>query len=81
MTIDNRIMIEFADWVLEVVDSGLTVNNALAQDKIAELVLKYAEEIEDEDDEGWEEDDDYNEDIGRGSPSLSKLILSEIELR
>lgn len=80
MKIDDKIMIEFADWVFEVLNSGVDVTNTSSQNKLAELMLKYEDEIDDEDGD-WEEDDDYNEDIGRGSPSLSKLILSEIELR
>jgi len=79
MKIDDKIMIEFADWVFEVLNSGVDVTNTSAQNKLGELMLKYEVEIDDEEYEDW--DDDYDEDIGRGSTSLSKLILSEIELR
>ncbi len=80
MKVDDKIMIEFADWVFEILNSGVDVTNTSAQNKLGELMSKYEDEIDDEEGD-WEEDDDYNEDIGRGSPSLSKLILSEIELR
>lgn len=80
MKIDDKIMIEFADWVFEVLNSGVDVTNTSAQSKLGELMSKYEDEMDDEEGD-LEDDDDYNEDIGRGSPSLSKLILSEIEPR
>lgn len=80
MKADDKIMIEFADWVFEILSSGVDLTNTSAQNKLGELMSKYEDEIDDEEGD-WEEDDDYDEDIGRGSVSLSKIILSEIELR
>lgn len=60
MKIDDKIMIEFADWVFEVLNSGIDVTNTSAQNKLGELMLKYEDEIDDEEGD-WEEDDDDDE--------------------
>ena len=57
MKIDDKIMIEFADWVFEVLNSGVDVTKTSAQNKLGELMLKYEDEIDDEEGD-WEEDDD-----------------------
>ena len=48
MKIDDKIMIEFADWIFEVLNSGVDVTNTSAQKKLGELMLKYEDEIDDE---------------------------------
>lgn len=57
MAIDDKIMIEFADWVFEVLNSGVDVTNTSAQNKLGELMSKYEDEIDDEE-EDWKDDDD-----------------------
>ena len=41
MAIDDRVMIDFADWVFEVLDSGADVTNASAHKKLGMLIMKY----------------------------------------
>lgn len=60
MAIDDKIMIEFADWVFEVLDSGIDVTNTSAQNKLGELMFKYEDEIDGEEGD-WEEEDDDDE--------------------
>lgn len=60
MKIDDKIMIEFSDWVFEVLNSGVDVTNTSAQNKLGELMSKYENEIDDEEGD-WEEDDDDDE--------------------
>ena len=60
MKIDDKIMIEFADWVFEVLNSGIDVTNTSAQNKLGELMLKYEDEIDDEEGD-WEDEDDDDE--------------------
>ena len=57
MKVDDKIMIEFADWVFEVLNSGADVTNTSAQNKLGELMLKYEDEIDDEEGD-WEDGDD-----------------------
>ncbi len=57
MKVDDKIMIELADWVFEVLNSGVDVTSTSAQNKLGELMLKYEDEIDDEEGD-WEEDDD-----------------------
>ena len=58
MKVDDKIMIEFADWVFEVLDSGADVTNTSAQNKLGELMLKYEDEIGDEEFAEWNDDDE-----------------------
>ena len=60
MKVDDKIMIEFADWVFEVLNSGVDVTNASAQSKLGELMSKYEDEIDDEEGD-WEDEDDDDE--------------------
>lgn len=60
MKVDDKIMIEFADWVFEVLNSGVDVVNTSAQSKLGELMLKYEDEIDDEEGD-WEDEDDDDE--------------------
>ncbi len=60
MTIDNKIMIDFADWVFDVLDSGIDVTKTSAQNKLGELMLKYEDEIDDEEGD-WEDEDEDDE--------------------
>ena len=60
MKIDDKIMIEFADWVFEVLNSGVDVTKTSAQNKLGELMLKYEDEIDDEEGD-WEDEDDDDE--------------------
>lgn len=60
MKVDDKIMIEFADWVFEVLNSGADVVNTSAQSKLGELMLKYEDEIDDEEGD-WEDEDDDDE--------------------
>lgn len=48
MKIDDKIMIEFADWVFEILNSGVDVTNTSAQIKLGELMSKYEDEIDDD---------------------------------
>ena len=61
MKVDDKIMIEFADWVFEVLNSGADVVNTSAQSKLGELMLKYEDEIDDEECEDWDDDEDEDE--------------------
>ena len=58
MTTDDKIMIEFADWVFEVLNSGADVTNTSAQNKLGELMSKYEDEIDDEEFAEWNDDDE-----------------------
>lgn len=58
MKVDDKIMIEFADWVFEVLNSGVDVTNASAQNKLGELMSKYEDEIDDEEFAEWNDDDE-----------------------
>ena len=60
MKIDDKIMIEFADWVFEVLNSGVDVTKTSAQNKLGELMLKYEDEIDDEEGD-WEDEDEDDE--------------------
>ena len=60
MKVDDKIMIEFADWVFEVLNSGADVVKTSAQNKLGELMLKYEDEIDDEEGD-WEDEDDDDE--------------------
>ena len=60
MKVDDKVMIEFADWVFEVLNSGIDVTNTSAQNKLGELMLKYEDEIDDEEGD-WEDEDDDDE--------------------
>ncbi len=58
MKVDDKIMIEFADWVFEVLNSGVDVTNTSAQNKLGELMSKYEDEIDDEEFAEWNDDDE-----------------------
>ena len=58
MKVDDKIMIEFADWVFEVLNSGIDVTNTSAQNKLGELMSKYEDEIDDEEFAEWNDDDE-----------------------
>ena len=58
MEVDDKIMIEFADWVFEILNSGVDVTNTLAQNKLGELMSKYENEIDDEEFAEWNDDDE-----------------------
>lgn len=58
MKVDDKIMIEFADWVFEILNSGVDVTNTSAQNKLGELMSKYEDEIDDEEFAEWNDDDE-----------------------
>lgn len=41
MTTDNKIMIELADWMLEVADGDGIITNRMVSEKMGELMAKY----------------------------------------
>ena len=41
MSVDNKIMIELADWMLEVTDSDGIITNRMVSEKMGELMVKY----------------------------------------
>ena len=61
MKVDDKIMIEFADWVFEVLNSGTDVTNTSAQNKLGELMSKHEDEIDDEECKDWDDDEDEDE--------------------
>lgn len=45
MSIDDKIMIELADWVLETVDLGTVITNSLVHNKLSEIMKTHNEEL------------------------------------
>lgn len=45
MTIDNKLMIEMADWVLETTDGGGIITKDMVACKMGELMVKYEAEL------------------------------------
>lgn len=43
MTVDDKIMIELADWMLEVTDGDGIITNRMVSEKMGELMVKYEE--------------------------------------
>lgn len=47
MNIDNKIMIELADWMLEVTDSDGIITKRMVSEKLGEIMVKYEESLND----------------------------------
>ena len=43
MSIDNKIMIELADWMLGATDGDGIITNRMVSEKLGELMVKYEE--------------------------------------
>ena len=41
MSVDNKIMIELADWMLEVTEGDGIITNRMVSEKMGELMVKY----------------------------------------
>jgi len=47
MKVDDKIMIELADWMLEVTDGYGIITNRMVSEKMGELMVKYGEGLND----------------------------------